>query len=89
MLDVNKNHYFLVTIAVFILIISGCSMREEKDQSIVTPPIAEKRPHSMVTHDEERIDPYYWLRDDTRSDPDVLTYLEAENTYTQSMMAHT
>jgi oligopeptidase B len=89
MLDVNKNHYFLGTIAVFILIISGCSMREEKDQSIVTPPIAEKRPHSMVTHDEERIDPYYWLRDDTRSDPDVLTYLEAENTYTQSMMAHT
>jgi oligopeptidase B len=43
----------------------------------------------MRLHGHERIDPYYWLRDDTRSDPDVLGYLEAENQYTQSMMKHT
>jgi len=52
-------------------------------------PIAEKRLHTTQLHGHERIDPYYWLRDDARSDPDVLAYLEAENQYTQSMMVHT
>jgi oligopeptidase B len=36
-----------------------------------------------------RTDEYYWLRDDTRSKPEVLDYLKAENAYTDAMMAHT
>ena len=28
-----------------------------------------------------RTDPYYWLRDDERQDPEVLAHLEAENAY--------
>jgi oligopeptidase B len=38
-------------------------------------------------HGETRVDAYFWLRD--RSDPDVITYLEAENSYTRSIMRHT
>jgi oligopeptidase B len=34
-----------------------------------------------------RDDPYYWLRDDTRQDPDVLAYLNAENAWTDAFMA--
>ncbi len=34
-----------------------------------------------------RNDPYYWLRDDTRKDNDVLAYLEAENAYTKAILA--
>jgi oligopeptidase B len=33
-----------------------------------------------------RNDPYYWLRDDTRKDPAVLSYLNAENSYTATVM---
>jgi oligopeptidase B len=34
-----------------------------------------------------RQDPYYWLRDDERADPQVLAYLAAENAYRQRCMA--
>lgn len=53
----------------------------------LSPPIAEKHPHSLTIHGDERIDPYYWMRD--RSDPQVIAYLEAENAYTQAVMQHT
>ena len=49
----------------------------------------EKRPHELTLHGQTRIDEYYWLRDDSRSDPQVLAYLEAENEYFDQMMAHT
>ncbi|MFT4800103.1 MAG: oligopeptidase B, partial [Candidatus Azotimanducaceae bacterium] len=71
------------------LLIAGCSQSEQPNVKVLSEPIAEKHPHVMRLHGHERIDPYYWLRDDTRSDPDVLGYLEAENQYTQSMMKHT
>ena len=35
-----------------------------------------------------RVDEYYWLRDDTRADPEVIAYLEAENAYKKAMTAH-
>ena len=34
-----------------------------------------------------RVDDYYWLRE--REKPEVIAYLEAENAYTQEVMAHT
>ncbi len=45
------------------------------------PPVAERRPHAVESPNGTRDDPYYWLRDDTRSKPDVLGYLKAENAY--------
>ena len=45
------------------------------------PPIADIRPHLLQSPHGERIDPYYWLRDDERRDPEVLAYLQAENAY--------
>ena len=52
------------------------------------PPVAEKRHHQMIEHGHERVDHYYWLRDDSRTDEDVLAYLEAENAYTKQTLAH-
>ncbi len=49
-------------------------------------PQAEKRPYPLTIHGDTRIDNYYWLRDDTREDPAVLSYLHAENTYCASHM---
>lgn len=51
------------------------------------PPVAEVRPHPVVSPSGTRIDPYYWLRDDLRLDPKVLAYLEAENAYADAVMA--
>ncbi|HMK87054.1 MAG TPA: S9 family peptidase [Steroidobacteraceae bacterium] len=50
-------------------------------------PRAPIRPHSIASPHGERIDPYYWLRDDLREDSQVLAYLEAENAYTERQMA--
>ena len=44
-------------------------------------PVAEQRPFTVSSPHGDRVDPYYWLRDDSRSSPEVIAYLEAENAY--------
>ena len=51
------------------------------------PPIAAVRPHPVKSPFGVRIDPYYWLRDDERKNPDVLAYLNAENAFRERSMA--
>ncbi|POU03486.1 oligopeptidase B [Escherichia sp. ESNIH1] len=51
------------------------------------PPKAKTVPHVMTLHGDTRTDNYYWLRDDTRSDQDVLDYLHQENDYGRDVMA--
>ena len=51
------------------------------------PPVAKKVPKMDVLHGERRVDDYYWLRDKTK--PEVISYLEAENAYTASVMKPT
>lgn len=53
------------------------------------PPIAAVRSYEVVSPNGSRVDEYYWLRDDTRTNKEVLAYLEAENAYKASMTAHT
>jgi oligopeptidase B len=45
------------------------------------------RTYRVASPNGDRDDVYYWLRDDTRTDPDVLSYLQAENQYTDAMLA--
>ena len=45
------------------------------------PPQPKKIPKIHIAHGDERIDNYYWLRDDTRKDPEIISYLEEENNY--------
>jgi oligopeptidase B len=51
------------------------------------PPVAEVRPQELTIHGHTRIDDYYWLRE--RESPEVIAYLEAENTYVDAFMAGT
>jgi oligopeptidase B len=53
----------------------------------LTPPFAEPQPHAVASPFGERIDPYYWLRDDERKNPAVLNYLAAENAYRERRTA--
>ncbi|HLJ45158.1 MAG TPA: S9 family peptidase [Bryobacteraceae bacterium] len=51
------------------------------------PPIAKLLPREITVHGDTRVDEYSWLRD--REDADTIPYLEAENSYTEAMMAPT
>ena len=62
--------------------------------------MAKKIPFEMTEHGDTRVDNYYWMRlsDEQKNAPDstrdqqtqdVLDYLNAENAYTKSMLAHT
>ena len=50
------------------------------------PPAAPARPARLVHDGDERIDPWFWLRE--RDDPEVLAHLDAENVYTRDALAH-
>ena len=52
------------------------------------PPVAAARPFTVKSPHGDRVDDYYWLRDDTRRNADVLAYLAAENAYADAMLAH-
>ncbi len=51
------------------------------------PPVAARRPVTLTTHGDERVDEWYWLRD--KDDPEVLAHLEAENGHTRAALAGT
>ena len=51
------------------------------------PPVAAKRPFSVTSPNGAREDDYYWLRDDTRKNPEMLSYLAAENAYADASLA--
>jgi len=53
-----------------------------------TPPTVAKKPF-VVKGPADRNDEYYWLRDDTRKQPEMLAYLDAENAYADSVLAPT
>jgi len=57
-------------------------------QTPPSPPVAAKKPHQVKGPGGiVRDDPYYWLRDDTRKNPEMLAYLNAENAYADSALA--
>jgi len=65
-------------------ILIGCS-QENVDNHLVAP-TAKRVDHPLTIHDVTRNDPYYWLRDDSRTDSEVLAYIESENEYTAAKM---
>lgn len=93
-----KHTPFVLTF-ISLAILGGCNKAPDVEQSAkienaatqiaVMPPVAKKVPYEMSIHGDTRIDNYYWMRDDERKDPEVISYLEAENAYTDAMLAHT
>ena len=51
------------------------------------PPIAKIVPKIDALHGETRTDPYFWMRE--KSNPEVIQYLDAENAYTDAVLAPT
>eukprot|EP00871_Galdieria_phlegrea_P003017 jgi/Galph1/3716/GphlegSOOS_G2426.1 len=46
------------------------------DESKLVPPVPTRRPFAMDAQGEVRIDDFYWLRDNSRSDREIIDHLE-------------
>ena len=58
------------------------------DTAIPGAPHAAKKPHIVASPNGDRSDDYYWLRDDTRKNPEMLAHLNAENAWFDRYSAH-
>lgn len=52
----------------------------------LSPPRAPRRPSSRTLHEDTVADDFAWMAD--RGDPELLTYLEAENAYAAAVTSH-
>ncbi len=84
-----KHTSFLALLLV--LLVAACNPQKEnkvlKQSDFPTPPVAEVKPDTFAEFSQQRIDNYYWMKDKT--DPKVIDYLNAENAYTETVMAST
>ena len=48
------------------------------------PPVCPTVPKTLTYHNRSMPDPYYWLRDDSRTNEKVLSYLKQENEYARA-----
>jgi oligopeptidase B len=55
--------------------------------TLPSPPVAKKVAHVSEVNGHKMVDDYFWLRD--KPNPEVRTYLEAENVYTDAVMKPT
>ena len=75
--------------ALFLLtVLVACScVYDDGPPAGLEPPTVAAVPHELELHGDVRIDNYYWLNQ--RDNPDVRSYLNAENDYTEAMTTHT
>jgi len=83
------KHLILGAIAVILITCSSSISQKETKTEVLLPPVAEKITHETAIHDTILIDQYYWMKDKTRTDPKIIEHIEAENRYTEKVLAHT
>jgi len=77
----------LLGAGVLMTLATGATELVAQESGSAEPPAAKTVPKQLEIHGDVRVDDYYWLRE--RENPDVVSYLEAENAYTTAVMAHT
>jgi oligopeptidase B len=65
----------------------GARTPADAQGGVPVPPIAPRKPATVVQHGETRVDDYAWLRD--KDSPQVLAHLRAEAAYTRAVMKPT
>jgi oligopeptidase B len=78
-------------LATMLVLLAACAEQAPLPPPPAPPqaPVASVHPFEVQSANGVRVDNYYWLRDDTRTRPEVLAYLNAENAYYAQMTAHT
>lgn len=75
-------------LASIVLALDGSSVAQSNGgASTPQPPMTTKKTKTTKIHNDTIIDDYFWLRE--KSNPDVISHLEAENTYADAMMKPT
>ncbi|TAG24797.1 MAG: hypothetical protein EAZ22_00850 [Cytophagales bacterium] len=77
---------------VALLALTACKTTPEETPILTqanypAPPVAAAKPQTFTEHGYQRIDNYFWLKDKTK--PETIAYLNAENTYCDTVMAAT
>ena len=67
------------------LILAFAMVACTSEETETPAPAAEKRPVTLELHGDSRVDNYYWLRE--RENPEVISYLEAENAHTEEALS--
>jgi oligopeptidase B len=81
-----KNRLIITSLCV-IFVTSFTNTKAQQMLKKSPIPVAKIIPKSLEKHNETRIDNYFWLND--RENPEVIDYLNKENTYYDAMTAHT
>jgi oligopeptidase B len=83
-----KNPFLLTSFLLALLFVACNPADKQVNLPDVPAPVAKAEPYEIVSqYGDKRIDNYYWLND--RDNPEVIDYLSAENSYLDTMMAHT
>jgi len=81
---------FLAGIALSIIAcVSTQSIQKRGEIKEPEPPYAKKVPYKTSIHDTILVDNYHWMKDKSRTDPEVIAHIEKENAYTDSVLFHT
>lgn len=79
-----RKQVLMHALSAAISLVISLSGMEIMAQNTAQPPVAKKATKKQAFHGESLDDDYFWLREKT--DKEVISYLEAENAYTQAMM---
>src|ERR671917_637893 len=66
---------------------TAANAQSNGDAAPPKPPMAEKKTKTTNIHGETLLDDFFWLREKTN--PAVMTHLQAEDAYAQAAMKHT
>ena len=68
---------------------AGDSVRRVPETNPTSPPTPRRDPVTRERHGRTAVDEYAWMRDDERTDADVVAHLEAENAHTAAVLEPT
>ncbi|MDV6168527.1 S9 family peptidase [Flavobacterium sp. DG1-102-2] len=78
-----KKHVLLSCVCV--IFAANAQSNKKKMTETISPPLATVKPKKLEKHGDVRTDNYYWLNE--RENPEVIDYLNKENTYYNTMTA--
>ena len=89
---IGKRTLVLITLFSLIIMSGYVQAVDHKDggknlNKKIEPPVAKRVKKELVKFGDTRIDNYFWLRE--RENPEVISYLNAENKYLKDSLKHT
>jgi oligopeptidase B len=83
----NCRKLFLLLLILSLSTITFMKVTAQNGNSMLPPPVTEKKPKITEINGDRLVDDYFWLRE--KSNPAVISHLEAENAYTEATMKPT